>query len=246
MASAIWGAIAGAGKAVSENAVASREQKDRIATIDYQAKKEEALAHVRGGIEGGLRAKENDYRLGQVGVEQGLIAGREAIAGDRSAAESLAGDTRDAAEARLKAKDDLDLQELKNKGMLDATTARGSVSSRGFKDRFKMVNKDGGEATNWAQVTQLVDIKARRAYTLQGDRFVVDSGTTDEPNAKPPPKPNQRAYDELNNAIEAGHEETINRFADTFKFLPAYAVRSLPAFIQYDKGPVSSTTDDEE
>jgi hypothetical protein len=129
----------------------------------------------------------------------------------------------------------MDLQRLRNEGSLaDANARTGAGLRRKVTNRFTFKTANGGEPTGYADVTRIEVAGSNRVYEINGDRYNVVGFQEDPKN--PTAKPNEAAYKELNKAILTGDEETMNNFADHFHFLPAYAVRNLPKFLE---GPVT-------
>jgi len=238
MSSGLWGAVAGLGKGVSENAVTNIKQTNELAQIDYRAMKEAALADVQGKIQAANQSalvKEQDAaRQGQIVKE-----------GDVSAANDLTKDTRASAESKLQRENEIKLQELRNKGSLDAADRNSRGRSRKVVNRFTFETRTGGEDTQFRPESILRDAGSNRVYKLEGDKYTV-LGFQEDPK-KPTPPPSDASYKELASDIAKGDEEAVSQFADKYHFLPAAAIRSLPKFIEgpstseYD----SSTTDSE-
>ena len=220
MTSAIWGAVEGIGKAESENAVNSMNQKNDIAKIDYSAMKQQALAKIEGDIQATNQAagdtRKYAFDMGAKGVEDTYAKENEGIA-QKNRLEL----------EREKQKGDLAVQGSRNEGAIGVAQSRHT----GARERFLYRTQQGGAASNWADVSHIIDKKTKNEYTQEGDNFRLVMPDEQKKTLK---IPNQAAYDSLADDVRKGNEQGISEFAHRFGFIPAGAMQSLPSF--YDSG----------
>lgn len=206
---ALAGAIAGAGKGISENSQNRREERVQKEMVDYEAKKRMQLERLRGNIEGGHIAQrgiiESDHidQRGQVDAdniewEQGHMAGREANR-----------DARAAEQADLDRQNRLEVAEI-------SASSRGSNQPGWMKDRWTFGVMSGGEDSGFADIPTLKDEKTGIQYTQRAGKMIEvgREDVTDAPEAA-------LAY--LQKNLDAS---TADAFASKYGYLPTWVMRT--------------------